>query len=162
MYKFGHIGVALLAYSPIGFGMLIAGFEDLAVAGGAVMVALANLPDCDHKLPFVQHRGFTHTVGFALVVGAGVAATGYLFGEYLLAAPATTLAAFGLLVGTLSILSHIAADSITPMGIRPFWPLSRWHYTANVVRAKNPVANYLLLAAGIFAATMALLLAARM
>lgn len=162
MYKFGHIGVALLVYSPVGFGMLVAGIEDLAVIGGAAMVALANLPDCDHNLPFVQHRGFTHTVGFALTVGLAVAAAGYLFGEYLLAWPATTLASFGLLVGTLSILSHIAADSITPMGIRPFWPLSRWHYTANVVRAKSPVANYLLLAAGIFAATMALLLAARM
>ncbi|MEM4780853.1 MAG: metal-dependent hydrolase [Halalkalicoccus sp.] len=160
MYKTGHIGAALLVYSPLGLVLLLAGLDELAVLGGVGMIALATLPDCDHRLPLIAHRGPTHSLLFALVLGGILGLAGFALGESLTTVSATTMAIFAFGIGALAVLSHLAADCITPMGIRPLWPLSRWHYSAGLVRAKNPIANYLLLAVGIAAATGALALAA--
>lgn len=159
MHKTGHIGAALLVYSPIGLLLLITGQEELAVLGGVGMVALATLPDSDQRLPFVPHRGPTHSLTFAAVLGLVLGVAGFVLGEYVTAVPAISMGVFAFAIGVLAVLSHLAADSITPMGIRPFWPFSRWHYSANIVRAKNPIANYLLLAVGIAAVTAMLVFA---
>lgn len=149
MHKTGHIGTALLVYSPIGLALLLAGFDELAVLGGAGMIALATLPDCDHRLPLVSHRGPTHSIPFALAVGAMLGAAGVAFGEALAGVSAATMGAFAFGIGALAILSHLAADSITPMGIRPLWPLSSRRYTLAVTGAANPLANYVLLGVGV-------------
>lgn len=162
MHKTGHVGVALLAYSPLGLALLVAGFDELAVLGGVGMVALATLPDSDQRLPFVPHRGPTHSVAFAVAFGAALGVAGFAFGGYVAHYSPLAMGAFAFAIGVLAVLSHLAADSITPMGIRPFWPVSGWHYSANVVRAKNPIANYLLLAVGIASVTAALVLAAEL
>lgn len=162
MYKTGHIGAALLVYSPVGLLLLLVGLDELAVLGGVGMVVLATLPDCDHRLPLVSHRGPTHSLTFAVALGAVLGALGFALGGYVVAVSAAAMGAFASLIGVLAVLSHLAADSITPMGIRPFWPFSRWHYSANVVPAKSPVANYLLLAVGIGSVTAALVLAAEL
>jgi inner membrane protein len=162
MHKTGHVGAALQLYSPIGLLLLITGLNELAVLGGVGMVALATLPDCDHRLPIVAHRGPTHSLTFAAALGAVLGIVGFALGEQLTALSSVTMGSFAFLIGVLAVLSHLAADSITPMGIRPFWPISEWHYSANVVRAKNPIANYLLLAVGLVATTGALFLAAEL
>ena len=158
MYKYGHVGAALLLYAPVGFLLLTSGLGELAVLGGLLSIALSTLPDADHSLPLVSHRGITHTVYFALGIGVFVGLLGYLSAD-LLGYDPLLLAAVGFGVSTLAICSHLLADSITPMGIRPFAPLWGWHYSANVVPAKNPIANFLLLATGIMAVTVALVLA---
>lgn len=160
MHAPGHVGTALLVYSPVGLFLLIAGLDELAVLGGVGMVSLATLPDCDHRLPLVVHRGPTHSVVFALLIGGVLGTAGFVFGEAFVDLSATVMATFAFVVGALAVLSHLAADSITPMGIRPLWPLSRWHYSAGIVRAKNPIANYLLLAVGIAAVTAVLVVTA--
>lgn len=152
MYRPGHYGVALLVYAPVGAALLLAQRPDLALVGGAAMLFLTPVPDWDQRVPLVSHRGSTHTVAFAAVVG-GVLAGGVL------AAGATgdggpggaSLAAFAFAVGTLSILAHLLADVVTPAGVSPFWPLSGRHYSLGLARADSTVANYLLLALGIFA-----------
>ncbi|KYH25472.1 inner membrane protein [Halalkalicoccus paucihalophilus] len=159
MHTPGHVGTALLVYSPIGLALLLGGLDELAVLGGVGMVALATLPDCDHRLPLIAHRGPTHSLLFALALGTVLGAAGFVFGETFVGVSAPIMAAFAFAIGILAVLSHLAADSITPMGISPLWPLSGWHYSANVVRAKNPIANFLLLAVGVAAATGALALA---
>ncbi|MBW4953835.1 metal-dependent hydrolase, partial [Klebsiella pneumoniae] len=118
-----------------------------------------TLPDCDHQLPIIAHRGPTHSIVFALFLGTILGAAGLAFGEAIASVSATTMGIFAFGIGVLAILSHLAADCITPMGVRPLWPLSRWHYSANIVRAKNPLANYLFLALGIASVTAALALA---
>ncbi|MFC7131862.1 MULTISPECIES: metal-dependent hydrolase [Salinibaculum] len=154
MYRTGHSGAALLAYAPLGFATLAAGLADLALLGGACALALATLPDVDQRLPGVAHRGPTHTVWFALAVGGLVGATGVaVAGGGPLAA--VGVGAFGFAVGTLSILSHVAADALTPMGVTPFTPFRDDHYTYDVVKAKNPVANAALLALGVAATAAA-------
>ena len=161
MYKSGHVGAALLAYAPLGSLLLGTGRSELAVVAGVVMVALSTLPDADHWIPFVNHRGFTHTLPFAVLVGLAVGVVGAAAGPAVLSSSAASTAALGVVVGTLSILSHIAADSVTPMGIRPFWPLSGWHVTFDIVPAKDPVANFVLLGAGVVAMGMTTILAVR-
>ncbi len=159
MYQKGHYGAALLAYAPVGFVVTVAGFQALALAGGAVAVALAMVPDFDTRIPFVDHRGPTHTVWFAVLVGFAVGAAGFLFGQGLGVASTVALAGFGFLVGFVTICSHIAVDSITPMGVTPFTPFSARHISYDIVLAKNRVANWLFLTAGALVATGAFALA---
>jgi inner membrane protein len=47
MHREGHIGLALIGYTPLGFLGYAAGFQDVALAGGAVTLALAMAPDMD-------------------------------------------------------------------------------------------------------------------
>lgn len=159
MYRLGHQGAALVVYAPVGLALVLAGRPTLAVVGGGVSLALASLPDVDQRLPGVQHRGVTHTLGFALAVGGVLAAVGWLLGNEAGVETSVEFATVGFVVGTAVIVSHLLADAITPMGIRPFWPVSDRHYTFGVCRADNTLANYALLGLGI-AVTVAVLAAA--
>lgn len=159
MYQKGHYGAALLAYAPIGFVVTVAGFQTLALAGGAVALALAMVPDFDTRIPVIAHRGPTHTVWFALLVGLGVGAVGGFLGGDGGALSPVVLGGFGFLVGFVTICSHIAVDSITPMGVTPFTPFSDRHISYDIVLAKNRAANWLFLTAGVLAAGGAFALA---
>lgn len=161
MYRLGHYGAALVVYAPLGLVLLLAGRETLAVAGGGVSLALASLPDVDQRLPFVDHRGPTHTLGFALGVGACVSAAGWVLGGEGGLGNSVELAAVGFVVGTAVVVSHLLADVITPMGITPFWPLSKRHYTAGLCRADNALANYVLLGLGVLLTVVVLAVAPR-
>ncbi|MFB6298176.1 MAG: metal-dependent hydrolase [Salinirussus sp.] len=153
MHREGHYGAALLAYAPIGFLTLLAGGRQLALLGAAAALALAMLPDQDQRIPGLSHRGPTHTVWFALLVGVVVGALGAAVG----ARPAGTgfwslatvaAAGFGFVVGTVTITSHIAADALTPMGVTPLAPFDDRHVTYDLATADNPLANYGLLVLG--------------
>jgi len=155
MYKTGHYGAALVVYAPVGGALLAAGFGAAALAGGAVVVGLSGLPDVDQRIPFVEHRGPTHTVGFLIAVGLCVGAGGVALGQTLATEDAlvsgetAALGAFGFLLGSLAVGSHLLADALTPMGITPFRPVSDAHYTLSLTRADSAVANYLLLGLGV-------------
>ena len=148
MHREGHVGAALALYAPVGFLAYVSGVRSLAVLGAAGAVVLASLPDQDLRIPFVSHRGITHTVWFALLVagvlGAGTAYVGREAGT----ADATGIGAFAAVVGFVTILSHIAADALTPMGVAPFEPIRGRTYSLSVTTAANPIANYLLLILG--------------
>ena len=160
MYRLGHQGASLVAYAPLGLALLLLGQPALAAVGGAVSLGLASLPDIDQRLPGVQHRGVTHTLAFALAVGTALGAVGWLLGRDAGARTAAEFATVGFAVGTVAIVSHLLADVITPMGITPFWPLSKRRYTLDVCRAENRLANYALLGTGL-AVTVAVLAVAR-
>ncbi|PSQ42160.1 metal-dependent hydrolase [Halobacteriales archaeon SW_7_68_16] len=156
MHREGHVGAALLAYAPVGFVVVAAGSETLALVGGVAAAGLATLPDYDLRVPGVEHRGPTHTVWFALAVGTLGALLGAAAGTSNGPLSALLLAAFGFATGTIAIVSHVAADALTPAGVRPFAPLRADSYTYEVTRAANPVANYVLLGIGVVAAALAL------
>ncbi|MFW6449152.1 MAG: metal-dependent hydrolase [Halobacteriota archaeon] len=143
----GHVGAALLLYSPIGLVAIVLADGQLAMFGGIVAVSLAMAPDVDLRIPVLKHRGSTHTVWFALAVGLVTALVGASATDAGVMA-ASGGALFGFLVGAVTVLSHLAADSLTPAGIRPFWPIRSEEYSFEVTRASNPVANYLLLGLG--------------
>jgi len=164
MYRYGHYGAGLLVYAPLAFVVTGLGFRQLALGGALVVVALAMLPDQDQRVPLVPHRGPTHTVWFALLVGGACGYLGLLAGQRTgidlgvgqSFGAGVGLGVFGFLLGTLTIGSHIAADALTPMGVRPFSPLVSKKYSYNLTRASNPISNYLLFLMGVFGLTVAL------
>jgi len=152
MHWRGHVGAALLAFAPLGAALSAAGAPALAGVGLVVAATLATLPDIDERLP-MQHRGWTHTVwfvaGMTLVASGLGAVAGGAVGRPL------TITMVGGGAAAIALTSHLAADVVTPMGVRPFAPLWGWHYTFDLTPARNPRANATLLALGV-AATVGL------
>lgn len=162
MHWKGHLGAALLAYTPVGVTIALLSTVEWAALGAVIAASLATLPDVDHHIQRVDHRGITHTVYFAvlvgLVVGLGGAVVGLSgVGPSILAltgSQAVRLGVLGFVVGTVTICSHIAADAITPMGVDPF--RRGKHASFDLTKARNPTANYLLLALGLGSLTAGL------
>jgi len=154
MYRRGHWGVSLLVFAPVGLALVLLGRPGFAVVGGATMLWLSTLPDVDHRLPGITHRGPTHTLAFALLVGAVGAGAGVGLSS-VLGGDRTTLVAFGFGIGTLGILAHLLADALTPAGVPVFWPLSGRDFSVYLTRADNTLANYVLLAVGVCATAAA-------
>jgi inner membrane protein len=148
MHQKGHIGASLLVYAPFGFVLSALTSVELAFIGAAAVGSMAMVPDLDMKIPLVKHRGITHTVWFALVVGAMFGLIGTLIGiqESILGGVLFGLLAFGF--GALTIISHLLADALTPMGVEPFAPLRDDNYTLDLFKAANPIANYAMLGLG--------------
>ena len=175
MYRPGHTGVWLLLYAPIGFYLLSTGNPLFALLGAGIVFIVEPIPDRDQRIPFLKHRGFSHTFGFALLVGLIIGAVGWFLGDeaFILAGQwlassgftglgqqvvaartainAAQLGTFGFAMGVFAILAHLIGDVLTPMGIRPFWPLSDSSYSLSITTAKNPVANSVLLILGVLA-----------
>jgi inner membrane protein len=149
VYRHGHTGVGLLLYAPVGYAALTTGWPVLAAAGFAVMIWLVMLPDIDMRISVLSHRGPTHTLAFAAMVGLACGAGGWIVGAKLTGFTPRLLAGFGALVGVLVVFSHLLADWLTPMGVAPFWPLSGKRYSLSLVYASNVPANYLLLLFGV-------------
>lgn len=160
MFPPGHVGIALALYAPVGLVLLLRGRARLAVAGTAAIACLTLLPDVDKWLPWFVHRGRTHTVWFALGTGVWLGGVASFVGGYRDRDRATVLgsAAFGFVVGTLAVLAHLVGDVITPMGVRPFYPLSGFSYTLSLVFASDAAANARLFALGCLAAVAMVLL----
>lgn len=159
MHKEGHIGAALFFYAPLGFLIAVVSGSELAIYGGIVVSGLAMLPDIDMKLPLVRHRGPTHTLWFAVGVGAimGVLGEASSLQNGIPVGIAGFLAGF--LLGSVTMASHIAADALTPAGVEPFAPLRDEEYSYGLVKAANPIANYALLALGLAVSLIALVIA---
>lgn len=143
MYKFGHVGVNLALYVPIGALLILSGLAHLVLGGAAVMVGLATLPDIDQRIPRIKHRGVTHTIWFAFLIGLTVGVVAF-WG----ASAGRQESVVAGLLATYALIGHLLADVITPLGLTPFYPLSKRHYTLNLVHAKNQRANRALLFTG--------------
>ena len=163
MYALGHYGVALFVYAPVGF--LLAGTDPtLALVGGAGVLVLSTVPDYDLRIPFLTHRGITHTLLFTVVVAALAGAVGWQLGTgtYTPLGGPVESAGFAAGVAALGLGSHILGDVLTPAGVAVFWPLSSHEYTVGLTRADNRIANWGLFGVGVFAATAAVWLAVQL
>jgi inner membrane protein len=159
MYRDGHAGFNALLYAPF-VPLVSAGYSlEAALWGAMLALATATLPDFDQPLPWVDHRGPTHTVWFALLIGLVTGAGTALVARSRFGASGGFSFGFGFVVGTCGILAHLAGDVVTPMGISPFAPVSRVHLTLDWFKSKNGRINRALLAAGSVALLGAVLLA---
>lgn len=159
MLRMGHYGVALGVYAPVGAVTFALGLYELVLLGGGITLGGAMLPDLDEQIPGIRHRGPTHTVWFALLIGAVFGLIGAVIGTWAGLTTALEFGAFAALVGTLTVLAHLLADLLTPAGIRPFAPLCDTEYTLNITHASHRTANYLLLTTGIGAVIGGIILA---
>ena len=160
MYRTGHLGVALLVFAPIGYLLVDVDAPLAALLTGGVMLWLAMLPDVDHRIPGISHRGVTHSLLFAVAVGAAFAAVGAalvavgggdLLAELLgLNALGVAVVPFGFALGFLAVSTHLLGDVLTPAGVNLFWPIPT-EFSLYVTRADNTLANYGLFALGLFA-----------
>jgi inner membrane protein len=158
MQREGHYGAALLAYAPLGAVTLALGFRVAAIGGALVAIGLAMVPDYDLRIPGIKHRGVTHTVRFAAVVAIALGLLGAGAGTlHPSTGPlsAVGIGVFAAAVGGVTILSHIAADALTPMGVEPFGDDGE-HISYDVCRADSTLGNYALLVLGIVGAFLAL------
>lgn len=147
MYRNGHIGVSLLVFAPVGYWLVSVGEPEIALVTGVLMVWLAMLPDIDHRLPVVEHRGITHSLLFATVVGGAFAAVGWLLsGTFTVAGIGLTTVGF--LLGFLIVFAHLIGDTLTYAGVAYLWPWQRT-FSLAVTEADSTVANYGLLAGGV-------------
>jgi inner membrane protein len=156
MYATGHYGAALLLYTPVGY-VLLRSDPLVAVVGGLVVLSVATLPDLDLRLPFVPHRGPTHSLLFLALVAGILGLGGYALGVGTWRPVGGPMegAAYGVLFGAVGIGSHLLADMLTPMGVNVFWPLPTGRYSFSVARADNTAANYALLFLGATACALA-------
>jgi inner membrane protein len=143
--------MALLAWSPVGSGLFLVGFEGAAIVGCASVLILTKLPDFDTRIPLVQHRGGTHTLLFALVVGLVLGGGFFALASGVGATRAIGAGGFGFLVGTHAIGSHLLADALTPSGVAVLWPVSDRRYSVGLVRADSRLGNHTLLVLGVLA-----------
>ena len=152
VYQLGHYGIALLCYAPVARLLVGIGEPRAALVGGLLVAGAAVIPDCDDYLP-IPHRGPTHTVWFAAAVGllvaVGVAALAAATGLRFSWSPVAGLLAAG------GVVTHVAADAATPMGIRPFAPLSDRHVTLDLVPSKHRAVNVSLFLLGAGAVAIA-------
>ncbi|MDF9747061.1 metal-dependent hydrolase [Natrinema salsiterrestre] len=159
MYRDGHAGFNALLYAPF-VPLVSAGHSlELALWGAVLALATATLPDFDQGLPRIDHRGPTHTVWFALLIGLVTGAGTALVARSSFGAGGGFSFGFGFVVGTCGILAHLAGDVVTPMGISPLAPVSRAHLTLGWFKSKNGRVNRAFLIAGSVALLGALLLA---
>lgn len=157
MHREGHLGVGLFVYAP--FGALVAAVADpvAALSLGVAVGGLSMLPDIDMRIPFIAHRGVTHTLRFLYLVTGVAFLAGVLLGG-LGSGPSRGLFAgvlAGLIVG-LAVGSHLLADMLTPAGVDLYGTGDR--ISVGLSRAANPITNYVLLGIGIGSLGLALLI----
>jgi inner membrane protein len=59
----GHTGIALLAYAPVAYVLADSERGSALWAGLALAVLSGIAPDVDTVVPWLLHRGFTHSPG---------------------------------------------------------------------------------------------------
>jgi inner membrane protein len=135
----GHYGAAMTLYAPV--GLAISSLDPvLAVACGVGAVSLSRLPDCDRRLPFVHHRGGTHSLAFLVATAASLGWIGSVLGA-VVGVNGAVPTVLGAVVGTVAVGSHLLADALTPAGVPLLWPLRDQRYAVALTRAADPVAN---------------------
>lgn len=97
------------------------------------VIICANLPDFDLFIGLVRgnlgkyHQGYTHTLGFAIVVGLTV----YLVLKFLKSKNAFNISLLSFFIIFLHIFLDIFNDdSNPPVGVRIFWPFSNQYFNS--------------------------------
>ena len=182
--------MAMLAYAPVGFVLLRERQLGLALLGLLGVLFVEPLPDSDLWVPGLSHRGTSHSLLAALLVGGVIGALGWVVGdrvavlfanvlagldtaavgifaglfqwtaEQLRALDGRALATFGFAVGVFGVLVHLLADAITVAGVRPLLPLSRWRVSLSSIRADSSVANNGLFGIGVLVLAVVFLVTA--
>ncbi|WP_321169442.1 metal-dependent hydrolase [Halohasta salina] len=150
MIAIGHVGITLVVCAPF-VNLLVASGHRAEVPGWVGIALLVTLvPDVDLVVPWITHRGVTHSLLAAGCLGVVVAvvSTTRWGGTPITPDESLRRAIFGFVVGSGGVISHLLGDLITPMGIRPFFPFDS-HYSLNLVYAKDLSANLTFIAVGI-------------
>ena len=101
------------------------------VRSALTYACLGALPDVD--LLIGVHRGPTHSLGAALIVGIAAGALLYFTGARRSLRSTTTLAAACVAAfGSHVLLDWLSSDNSAPIGIMALWPLDHTFYTSDL------------------------------
>lgn len=162
MHREGHHGLNALLYAPIAATTAVLLSVELAIIGAFFFVGIASIPDIDRHfdrgmqsnrsrlwtLVPIKHRGFTHTVWFATLCAGLCTPLGAMMSTLAGGTSPQIVGAFAAFCAFGGVIGHIIGDSLTPMGVTPFSPLSRTTYRLGWVRADNWIVNNALLLIG--------------
>ena len=160
MFREGHLGVTLALSVPIVGVLAAAGHWELAGFVFVIVFASEPLPDLDSK-PYVSlpHRGPFHSIVFAVGIGLLASTVGFGYGTTFETLSPAVGAALGGFSGLYGVCTHLFADTLNPMGVGLFWPVSDRIYHIpepnGLCEADNPIANSLFLFGGILLALIA-------
>lgn len=150
MYRSGHLGISLVLFAPIGYLFATEGEPLAAVITGGVMLWLATLPDVDQRISGMPHRGPTHSLLFAVLVGGAVSSGADQLSDGLEVLQRAGGQEFWFFVGVAGVCAHLVGDLLTPAGVNLLWPWNR-QFSLQVTRADSTIANYGLLLLGVLA-----------
>lgn len=166
MYRRGHQGITLCAIAAV-LHTFLPERPLIALLAAVGLWVVEPLPDKDQQYG-MEHRGVSHSVFAAGIVGAVCAGIGWGLGTYvtqplvelLFATPvdanqspamwvvarvaaldAGTLSIVGFWVGVGGILVHLLGDLLTPAGFQPLLPFSHWEYAGGPIPSESPAAN---------------------
>lgn len=150
MYPPGHVGITALISAPLTYLLLDVVNEREVLGWLSLAIVLTLAPDVDTMLPVIVHRGVTHTLLAAVVLGAFVAVVVWA-SDISSTIDRTKQTLLGFLTGAGAVVSHLLGDVITPMGIQPLFPFGGSVYTLDLVYASDPRANLSFLLVGLAA-----------
>lgn len=176
MYRRGHRGIVLLALAPVLFILFAVDRPILALLAWGVLL-IEPLPDRDQRINWLEHRGTSHSLFTAGIVGVCCGGLGWVVGRYVtepltiwllsggVIGPnaitwtethlglldATMLALVGICIGAGGIVLHLLGDVITIAGIQPFLPFSKRNISFSLLHADNTLANRGLFTLGVLA-----------
>ncbi|GKZ16361.1 metal-dependent hydrolase [Haladaptatus sp. T7] len=148
MNPIGHLGIVLSVFGFVVFGLVAR--DETRAAKIVVVTALPMglAPDIDLRITQLAHRGLTHTIWAAFLAGGVLALVAFRFEPLTLAGKGEETF-YGFVTGFGGICCHLAGDVITPMGIKPLYPLLEKPHTFDLVYASNQSANLALLVFGV-------------
>jgi len=150
MILIGHLGITLLFSAPLANVLVTSGNRVEVPRWVGIALVVTMVPDFDLFVPWFTHRGVTHSLLAAVCLGVVVAAVVVTRWKDPLASSGDYVkrAMLGFTVGAGSIVSHLVGDIITPMGVRPFFPVDSV-YSLNLVYAKDTGANLAFIVIGV-------------
>lgn len=132
MHPEGHAGLTLIFFSLI---MIPFGLNENTIIVILLATALSSIPDLDMKLGGFRHRGPTHSLLFAIIVG-------FFFGILFFFGTKKILWFFiGCTSGFGGVVSHLVGDLLNPMRFKPFWPISNREFAFNICMADDRKMN---------------------
>ena len=148
MNPLGHFGIVLFVFGFAIFGLVARDKMRAAKIITVTALVMGIAPDIDLHVVQLSHRGLTHTIWAALLTGGVLALIAYCF-EPLALTGKREESRYGFITGFGGICTHLAGDVITPMGIKPFYPLLTKPHTFDFIYSNNGPANLAVLAVGI-------------
>jgi inner membrane protein len=176
MHRQGHFGIVLLALAPVLYVLFSVDRPLLALVACSI-VLIEPLPDNDFWVPGLSHRGMSHSLVAAGIIGLCCAGFGWVIGTYitdtvanwlletivvgplaiewvkthLATLDAGLLIVVGFCLGSGGICLHLLGDVITRGGIRPYLPFSRRTVSLTPLYANNRLVNRGLFGSGVLA-----------
>lgn len=145
MLRKGHIGIALIVYSFVAYYLISIGQIGLAIIGFFVMIPFAMIPDKDHLIPGMKHRGQSHSIIAAFIFGLILITPLILLMVFTAVVIPQAILLFIFGIAVLGFITHILGDSATKRGTYPFKPFSNRRLRLPVtIRAENAYANIIL------------------